>query len=147
MSRDLLPDVYYVGCIIKVTSCSSLKHLLRSAAIFVSLILALIVIIKFGQFCSLDSFCCWNLVNDSGLLPSPGDGTLRLFGGWVATRSLTENDVQEGEWVISTEKRTVVQDEDFPICGPRRRYYTLLNSLLLGDVDYMEGIWCMFLRA
>lgn len=58
MFRQLLPDVvYYVGYIIKVTPCSSLTRLLRSAAIFVSLILALIVIIKFGQFCRLDSFC------------------------------------------------------------------------------------------
>ena len=52
------PTVYYVGYIIKVTTCCSLTHLLRSAAIFVSLILAVIVIIKFGQFCRLDSFCC-----------------------------------------------------------------------------------------
>ena len=58
MSRHLLPDVYYIGYIIKVTSCSSLTRLLRSAAMFISFISALIVIIKFGQFCSLDSFCC-----------------------------------------------------------------------------------------
>jgi hypothetical protein len=82
MSRHLLRDVvYYVGYVIKVTSCCSLTHLLRSAAICVSWILALIVIVKFGQFCRLDSFCCRNVVNDSGTLPGAGDGTLRLFGG------------------------------------------------------------------